>query len=136
MRLLPVRSAIIGSSLVLISCSGIVRKHQPAKTDDAAKLLFDTTKLKGDMNTMMNTISDAASGRQPDTPILKASMADVMTTAGKVLSDSGIASMGGNEKDPSVMSAKKTLIKMRNGIGITPSALDSMKKTIAQLQKK
>ena len=105
------------------------------KKGDAASSLIDTGKLKSDMNNMMDAITNAASGKQPDTNKLKAAAADVMTTATSVLSDSGIAKMYGNSNDPAVISARKTLIKMRNGIGITPAELESMKKTVEQLQQ-
>jgi hypothetical protein len=127
-------SAIILLSPFLFSCGGNAAQQEVAKKADSPQQLFDTAKIKSDMNTMMNTISDAASGKQPDTTKLKAAMADVMTTATKVLSDSGINAMGGDDNDPSVVAAKKTLVKMRNGIGVTPAAIDSMKKAIAQLQ--
>jgi hypothetical protein len=42
--------------------------------------------------------------------------------------------MGGDKNDPSIQAAKNMLVRMRNASGITPAALDSMKKAVAELQ--
>ena len=58
-----------------------------------------------------------------------------MTTDAGILSDSGIDKMYGNSNDPSVITAKNALKKMRDGMGITPDKLDSIKKAAAQLKQ-
>jgi hypothetical protein len=93
--------------------------------------LIDTSKLKDEMKGLMNSI---ATGK-PDTAQLKRTAADVLTTTATVLSDSGINALGGNSADPSQKAATEALKKMRNGMGITPGSLDSMRKSAAQLQK-
>ncbi len=107
-------------------------KQQAADPAGSFDQLIDTTKLKSDMNNIMNSI---ATGK-PDTTKLKEAASDILTTTANVLSDSGISKLGGNNNDPSQNTAKGILIKMRNGLGITPGALDSMKKSAAQLQNK
>ena len=98
--------------------------------DDNTNELMDTTKLKGDMNDMLNSV---ISGK-PDTTKLKKAAGDIMTTDANMLSDSGIDKMYGNSNDPSVKAAAAALKKMRNGMGITPGKLDSMRKEADALQ--
>ena len=98
--------------------------------DDNTNELMDTTKLKGDMNDMLNSV---ISGK-PDTTKLKKAAGDIMTTDANMLSDSGIDKMYGNSNDPSVKAAADALKKMRNGMGITPGKLDSMRKEADALQ--
>ncbi len=98
--------------------------------DDNTNELMDTTKLKGDMNDMLNSV---ISGK-PDTTKLKKAAGDIMTTDANMLSDSGIDKMYGNSNDPSVKAAADALKKMRNGMGITPGKLDSMRKEASALQ--
>ena len=93
--------------------------------------MFDSTKLKSDLN---DIISSVASGN-PDTTKLKNAASDIMTTDAKILSDSGIDKMYGNSNEPSVIAAKNALKKMRDGMGITPDKLDSIKKAAAQLKQ-
>ena len=103
----------------------------PANTDDAnANELMDTTKLKGDMNDMLNSV---ISGK-PDTTKLKKAASDIMTTDANMLSDSGIDKMYGNSNDPAAKAAADALKKARNGMGLTPGKLDSMRKEAAALQ--
>jgi hypothetical protein len=93
--------------------------------------LIDSAKLKSEINDLMNSL---ASGK-PDTAKLKKTMSDVLNTTATVLSDSGISTLGGNSNDPSQNSAKEALKKMRDGLGITPDKLDSIRKAAAQIQK-
>ena len=95
----------------------------PASADAAAQLI-DTTKLKGDINSLLNSI---ASGK-PDTNALKTTAKDVLNTTNQVLSDSGIDKLYGNSNDPAVKAAAETLKKFRNATGLTPDKLDSLKK--------
>lgn len=86
--------------------------------------LIDTTRLKSDLNGMLNSI---ASGK-PDTNLLKVAGKDILSTANRVLSDSGIDKLYGNSNDPAVRSAAEMLKKYRNATGLTPDKLDSLKK--------
>lgn len=127
--------------ILFISCGNLSSKQKvtaadSAKKDYAATQLIDTTKIKSDMNNVMDLVTSVASRKLPDTNKLKATAADVLSTSAAVLSDSGIAKMGGDKNDPSVQAAKNMLVRMRNSLGITPAALDSMKKAVAELQKK
>jgi hypothetical protein len=125
--------------ILFASCGNLSSKQKAAAIDSAnkdkvASRLIDTAKIRSDMNNVMDAITSAANGKQPDTNKLKTTAADVLSTAAAVLSDSGIDKMGGNSNDPSVQSAKNMLVRMRNSSGITPAALDSMKKAVAELQ--
>jgi hypothetical protein len=100
----------------------------PASADAAAQLI-DTTKLKGDLNSLLNSV---ASGK-PDTNVLKMTAKDVLNTTNQMLSDSGIDKLYGNSNDPSVKAAAEMLKKYRNGMGITPAALDSIRQAAARL---
>jgi hypothetical protein len=59
---------------------------------------------------------------------------DILSTDAKVLSDSGIDQLYGNSNDPAVKAAGDALKKMRNGMGITPDKLDSIRKAANQLK--
>jgi hypothetical protein len=103
----------------------------PAKTADQS-LLIDTAKLKSDLSDVLNSMSSG----KPDTAKLKKAASDILTTDATVLSDSGIDAMGGgNSNDPAVNSARAALKKMRDGMGLTPDKLDSIRKAAAQLGK-
>ncbi|HSZ87729.1 MAG TPA: hypothetical protein VK787_16965 [Puia sp.] len=137
----PIKLFSFSFSIILfISCGNLSSKQKVAATDSAKKdntvtQLIDTAKIKSDMNNVMDLVTSAASGKQPDTNKLKATAADVLSTAAAVLSDSGINKMGGDKNDPSVQAAKNMLVRMRNASGITPASLDSMKKAVAELQE-
>ena len=127
-----------------ISCNSIKIKDAIAKSDstsaetksslsasdETSSPLMDTTKLKSDLNDIMSSV---VSGK-PDTTKLKNAASDIMTTDAKILSDSGIDKMYGNSNDPAVKAAANTLKKMRNGIGLTPDKLDSIKKEAETLK--
>ncbi|MEP6682171.1 MAG: hypothetical protein ABJA35_02885 [Parafilimonas sp.] len=121
------------SSSSNVSKSDSVVKNSSATTNDetSASPLLDTTKLKSDLS---DIISSVASGN-PDTTKLKNAASDIMSTDVAMLSDSGIDKMYGNSNDPSVTAAKNALKKMRDGMGITPDKLDSIKKAAAQLKQ-
>lgn len=104
-------------------------KSSSSISDETSSQLIDTTKLKSDFSDVLTSI---ASGK-PDTTKLKNAASDIMTTDAKILSDSGIDKMYGNSNDPAVKAAANTLKKMRNGIGLTPGKLDSMKKEAEKL---
>ena len=121
-------AAILGTTVLLAACNGnplsrLDPSKQPAPASSVDQLI-DTTKLKKDANDLMNSI---ASGHL-DTNKLKAAGSDYLSTAAKVLSDSGIDKMGGNGADPSQKAASDALKKMRDAAGLTPGALDSLKK--------
>jgi len=109
----------------LISCS-----NPAAKTDPAATPLIDTTKLKSEINGVLSSLSSG----EPDTAKLKAAASDILSTDAKVLSDSGIDRLYGNSNDPAVKAASDALKKMRDGMGITPDKLDSIRKAASQLK--
>jgi hypothetical protein len=97
---------------------------------DAAAQLFDTAKLKADIGSV---ISSMESGH-PDTNKLKAAGSDILTTTSNVLSDSGIDKLYGNSDDPAAKQAAAMLKKYRDAMGITPAALDSIRKAAEQLK--
>jgi hypothetical protein len=101
-----------------------------SESDETTSSLLDTTKLKSDLS---DIITSVASGN-PDTTKLKNAASDIITTDAKILSDSGIDKMYGNSNDPAVKAAANTLKKMRNGMGLTPGKLDSMKKEAEKLK--
>ncbi len=98
---------------------------------DSPALLIDTTKLKSDFNDVLTSV---ASGK-PDTIKVKNAASNIITADAKILSDSGIDKVYGNSNDPAVKAAANTLKKMRNGMGLTPGKLDSMKKAAEQLKQ-
>jgi hypothetical protein len=126
--------------ILFSSCGNLSSKQKMAVTADTVKKnnvvspLIDTGKTKSDMNNVMDAFKNVSNRTLPDTNKLKATAADVLSTTASVLSDTGIAKMGSNNNDPSVQSAKNTLVRMRNASGISPAALDSMKKAVQELQ--
>ena len=104
------------------------KRSSSSASDETSSPLMDTAKLKSDFSDVLNSV---ASG---DTTKLKNAASDIMTTDAKILSDSGIDKMYGNSNDPAVKVTANTLKKMRNGIGLTPGRLDSMKKEAEKLK--
>jgi hypothetical protein len=100
------------------------------KAADNASLLIDTTKLKADIGSVISSITSG----HPDTNKLKAAGSDILRTTSDVLSDSGIDKLYGNSDDPAVRQAAAMLKKYRDGMGITPAALDSIRKAAEQLK--
>jgi hypothetical protein len=128
--------AFVLSTFLLYAChsgDSTTSLKVPAATGNSTKRLTDTNKLKSDMGNMMNSIVDAQQGKAADTNKLKAAMSDMGAATTSILSDSGIDKMGGSSNDPAVKTAKDAMKKMRNGLGITPAALDSMKKQMEKL---
>ena len=118
----------------LISCSNPAAftpggATTDAKTPDAATPLIDTTKLKSEINGVLSSLKRPTRHRQ-----LKAAASDILSSDAKVLSDSGIDRLYGNSNDPAVKAASDALKKMRNGMGITPDKLDSIRKAASQLK--
>ncbi|HMH24651.1 MAG TPA: hypothetical protein VK563_22905 [Puia sp.] len=107
-------------------------QNAAAKPAGGIDQLMDTSKLKSEVNDLMQSISEG----KPDTNKLKTAGADILSTAARVLSDSGISKMGDNPNDPSQAAAKNAMIKMRNAMGLTPGALDSLRKAAAQLDQR
>ena len=101
-----------------------------AKAADNASLPFDTAKLKADIGSVISSIESG----HPDTNQLKAAGSDILTTTSNVLSDSGIDKLYGNSDDPAVKQAAAMLKKYRDAMGITPAALDSIRKAAEQLK--
>ena len=102
------------------------------KNDETSSgAMIDTGKLQSDLNDMISAVTSG----NPDTTKLKNAASDMMSTDAAMLSDSGIDKMYGNSNDPSVIAAKNTLKKMRDGMGITPDKLDSIKKAAATLKQ-
>jgi hypothetical protein len=115
-----------------ISKSDSVVKNSSATNDEtSASPLLDTGKLQSDLSDMMSAVTSG----NPDTTKLKNAAGDIMQTDASILSDSGIDKMYGNSNDPSVKAAANALKKMRDGMGITPDKLDSIKKAAAQLKQ-
>jgi hypothetical protein len=135
-RLGPQQNAAQSTQSVAQSSQNAAQNSQPNATQNAspnsaaaAAQLINTTKLKGEMNSLLNSI---ASGK-PDTNALKMTAKDVLNTTNQMLSDSGIDKLYGNSNDPSVKAAAEMLKKYRNGMGITPAMLDSIKQTAGKL---
>ena len=115
---------------ILLSCSTGSNKTTPADqatSVDKQSPLADTARIKSDINDMVNSIT---SGR-PDTNKLKAAASDLISKDASILSDSGIDKLAG--KDPSAKEAGDMLKKFRDATGLTPAALDSIKKAAASL---
>ena len=116
--------------LMLLSCSGGVAKTK-AKTTTSAEsqqaLSNASNRIKSDLNDIVNSIST----QQPDTVKLKNAAKDILSTDANILSDSGINRLTGN--DPSAKQAGGVIKKIRDATGLTPAALDSLKKTISAL---
>jgi hypothetical protein len=109
---------------LLPACTGGTKAQPAAKDAKAGSAdLIDTTRLTNDLNAVLNS---ATSG-QPDTTNLKAAAADILSTTASVLSDTGIAKMG-DPSDPAQRSANDMVKKLRDAGGLTPGALDSLKK--------
>lgn len=132
--LLALSIALLGSWTCSAADSTIKKTDPKAAANSATgtnpALLIDTAKLKSDFNSVLNSIA----GGKPDTAALKKAAGDILTTDAHVLSDSGIDQLYGNSNDPAVKSAAEALKKMRNGMGLTPAALDSIRKAAATLK--
>jgi hypothetical protein len=130
MKQLKMHIVIMATAFILLSCAG----HTPAPkkiTDDGhPAALIDTTKLKGEITDVINSIANG----KPDTNKLKAAGSDILKTDADVLSDSGISKLG-DKNDPAAREAQNILIKMRNSMGITPGKLDSIRKAGEALGK-
>ena len=116
--------------LILLSCS--TGSNKPTSTDQTTSIdkqspLDDTAKIKSDINDMVNSITSG----QPDTNKLKAAASDLLSKDASILSDSGIDKLTG--QDPSAKEAGNMLKKFRDATGLTPAALDSIKKVAASL---
>ena len=132
MKLLNYILLVACSIMILSSCSSVGGKMNPASKSESTverSPLADTTKLKSDLNDLVNSITSG----KPDTNKLKAAASDILSGDANILSDSGIGKLAG--KDPSAKEAGDMLEKLRNTTGITPSALDSLKKTISTLDQ-
>ena len=122
----------ISAAMTFLSCSMSGKKGTPApqsKSGNEQFILADTTKIKSDISDIVNSITSD----NPDTTKLKKAASDVMSTDVSILSDSGINKLTGN--DPSAKQAGAILKKLRDATGLTPAALDSMKKTISTLDQ-
>jgi|GEM_PF-4073800 hypothetical protein len=133
--LLSLTISLLGSWTCGASDSSGKQTGAGASTNSAgasgdAALLIDTAKLKSDINGVLNSI---ASGK-PDTTAMKKAAADILTTDAHVLSDSGIDQLYGNSNDPAVKNAAEALKKMRNAVGISSAALDSIRHAAATLK--
>jgi hypothetical protein len=116
--------------LILLSCSTGSSKTKSADQTTSVDKQFpleDTAKIKSDINDMVNSITSG----QPDTNKLKAAASDLLSKDASILSDSGIDKLTG--KDPSAKEAGDILKKFRDATGLTPAALDSIKKVAASL---
>lgn len=102
---------------------------QLQKTSSNQPAMVDTTKLKTDMNDLLNSIATG----NPDTTKLKNAASDFLTTDATILSDSSIDKMYGN--DPQAKEAAGLVKKWRDKMGITPAQLDSIKKAAASLKQ-
>ncbi len=100
------------------------------KVADAGSAPFDTAKLKADIGSVISAMESG----HPDTNKLKAAGSDILTTTSDILSDSGIDKLYGNSDDPAVKQAAAMLKKYRDAMGITPAALDSIRKAAEQLK--
>jgi PBP1b-binding outer membrane lipoprotein LpoB len=128
MQQLKTYTAIIATAALLLSCAS--HTASPKAADKNATLLIDTNKLKADAADIINSVT---SGKL-DTDKLKTAGSDILKTDATILSDSGIARLG-DSTDPAVRQAQKTMIKMRNAMGITPAALDSIRKAAETLSR-
>ncbi len=122
----------IFAAMTVLSCSMSGNKTAPAsqsKSGDEQTVIADTTKIKSDISDIVNSMTSD----KPDTTKLKKAASDIMSTDVSILSDSGINKLTGN--DPSAKQAGEILKKLRDASGLTPAALDSMKKTISTLDQ-
>jgi hypothetical protein len=132
MKLFKSTLVFISPVLFLLSCSGGGNKptltNQPRQGAEQT-LDPDTNKIRSDVNDMVNSIiSD-----KPDTNKLKDAAHDILSKGAGMLSDSGIDKLTG--KDPSAKEAGDMLKKFRDATGLTPAALDSIKKAAASLDQ-
>ncbi|MFZ1798759.1 MAG: hypothetical protein WAU24_02760 [Chitinophagaceae bacterium] len=111
------------------ACSGNNNETQIKESSNNQPAQVDTTKLKTDMNDLLNSIATG----NPDTTKLKNTASDFLTTDATMLSDSAIDKMYGN--DPQAKQAAGLLKKWRDKMGITPAQLDSIKKAAASLKQ-
>lgn len=130
----PIRYILILTCplIILSACSTGSGKTTPANQSKSANEqspLADTAKIKSDINDMVNSITSG----KPDTTKLKNAAGDIISTDVNVLSDSGINKLTGS--DPSAKQAGEMLKKFRDATGLTPAALDSIKKAAASLDQ-
>ena len=114
---------------LVVSCTGRGGGAAQKAAHDSSKMLIDTEKLKQDIGEVMKSMD---AGHAPDTTALKAAASDILTTDANVLSDSGIDQLG-DKNDPAAKTAQDALKKMRDGMGLTPAKLDSIRKAGASL---
>jgi hypothetical protein len=114
---------------LFVACTGRGGGAAQKAAHDSSKMLIDTDKLKQDIGEVMKSMD---AGHPPDTTALKAAARDILTTDANVLSDSGIDQLG-DKNDPAAQQAQKELKKMRDGMGLTPDKLDSIRKAAADL---
>lgn len=130
MKILKYAVVLASPIIILSACTSGIGKMSPAdpsKSADNPSLFVDTAKIKSDLNDVVNSITSG----KPDTNKLKAAASDILSTDAKILSDSGIDKLTGN--NPSAKAAGDMLKKFRDATGITPAALDSIKKAAASL---
>ena len=129
MKLLKCILLLAYSVIILSACSPGSSKTNSANQSQSAteqSPLADTAKIKSDITDMVNSISS-----EPDTNKLKAAASDILSKDADILSDSGIDKLTG--KDPSAKEAGDIIKKFRDATGLTPTALDSIKKAAASL---
>jgi hypothetical protein len=126
-RFFLIAPAIFFAASFLPGCKG---QTAPSSAPAAMTQLIDTNKIKADVNEVENSLS---TGKLPDTTKLKAAASDILNTTAAVMSDSGISKMG-DSRDPSQKAAQDEMKKLRDASGLTPAALDSLKKAAALLQ--
>lgn len=122
--------SVLAMMLLLSACSGQPGQASSAPDKSAAPVLPDTAKLKADLDAVM---AGMANPKQPDTTAMKKTGADVLNTTADMLSDSGIDRMGGDDKDPGDVAARRAMKKMRDSMGINTSMLDSMRQSAQKL---
>src|SRR6201995_120934 len=90
-------------------------------TPESLNELIDTTKLKNDLNTVVQSIESG----HPDTEKLKEAGHDILNTAATVLSDTAIDKMTGHGGPEGT--AGSILKKLRDSVGLSPDKLDSIR---------
>jgi hypothetical protein len=120
------KAAAAGSQDAKASANNGTAKSANDATGNSAvaKTPIDTVVLQKDLNTLLTGI---VTGKM-DTTALKQIAARTGMTTQQMLSDSGINALYGNSGDPSVKAAGDMLKKLRDGIGLTPDKLDTLKK--------